>query len=68
MINIENKYDFNVIKTSNLDLEEYYSFENKKLFTTLEWIEYIKEDSDSEPIIVRTKKTVHILTILLGRF
>lgn len=51
-----NMYTFNAIKMNDLDIDEYYSFSHKNIFTTLEWLEYIKEDSASEPVIIRIEK------------
>ncbi|MCM1060390.1 MAG: GNAT family N-acetyltransferase [Eubacterium sp.] len=50
---MESKYFFEPVEINNLDMEEYYLPPNKSVFTTFEWIEYIKEDSGAEPIVIR---------------
>lgn len=37
-------YSFDEISLENLDIEEYYDFPDKSVFTTIPWINYLKED------------------------
>lgn len=46
-------YIINEISKENLDLVEYNGFENKNLFTTLDWLEFVEEDSNVKPIFLR---------------
>ena len=48
-----NKYTFNLIPFVDVNKEEYYSFKNKSVFTTFPWLEFVKEDSKGDPVIVR---------------
>ena len=41
------------IDKSKLDLEEYYAFANKHLFTTMEWLEFLQEDSKGDVFFLR---------------
>ena len=50
---MENKYLFEPVEINKLNEEEYNASPKKSVFTTLEWVEYIKEDSGAEPIIIR---------------
>lgn len=45
--------EFERVDFCNVDTTEYNSFSNKSIFTTIEWIEFIAEDSNAEPIIIR---------------
>lgn len=46
-------YEFEHIDLSKLDLNEFNDFENKSVFTRVEWIRFIMEDSDASPIVLR---------------
>ena len=35
-------YSFELIDADKVNLEEYYQFAGKNLFTTMEWLNYIK--------------------------
>lgn len=50
---MENKYIFEPIEINSMNTEEYYLLLKKSVFTTLEWIENIKENSGVEPIVIR---------------
>ena len=41
------------IEKSKLNLEEYYKFPNKPLFTTMEWLDFIQEDSKGDLFFLR---------------
>ena len=41
------------IAKDDLDLQEYNSTPGKSVFTTLEWLEYIEEDSQVTPLFLR---------------
>lgn len=47
------RYFFEVIDSERLDEQEFSLFNNKSVFTTIQWIEFIKTDSNAKPIIVR---------------
>lgn len=57
-------YEFEHIDINDLDIDEYYSFERKSIFTRLEWIRFIMEDSAANPIILRIKRD----SIFIGYF
>lgn len=46
-------YDFYVVDKSELNVEEYENFPEKKLFTTLPWLEYLENLNNAEPTIIR---------------
>ena len=46
-------YKVREILKEKLDIQEYYHFPNKSLFTTLEWIAYLSEDIKGKPCILR---------------
>lgn len=41
------------VEKKELNLEEYYRFPNKPLFTTMEWLEFLEEDSKGELFFLR---------------
>ena len=43
------------ISRENLNIEEYYNFQNKKLFTTIDWIDFVQEDSKATPVFLRIR-------------
>lgn len=45
-------YIFKQIKIENIDVYKFNNFENKSIFTTIEWIKFIQEDSNAKPIIL----------------
>ena len=50
-------YEFTKIQMSQLDENEYYDFENKTVFTTLPWLQYLLEDNKgSQLILIRITK------------
>lgn len=46
-------YIFKPICIDSIDIEEYHSFPNKSVLTTLEWLRFIQEDSQITPYIVK---------------
>lgn len=49
-------YEFIAIEYENINKEEYYSIKTRSVFTTFEWINFIKEDKKANPIFVRILK------------
>lgn len=49
-------FEFEHIEYENINREEYYSIKTKSVFTSLEWIDYIREDKNASPIFVRILK------------
>lgn len=49
-------YEFEQIDIYSINLNEFNCFKNKAIFTTVEWIKFIEEDSKAKPIILRIKK------------
>lgn len=50
---MNSKYTFHVIEMEKLDKDEYDHFSNKSVFTTSAWVEFVKNDNQAEPLIVR---------------
>ena len=46
-------YEFERVDFNNIDSNKYNSFADKSIFTTKEWIRFIEDDSDAEPIIIK---------------
>lgn len=46
-------YSFEVIDIDKINMEEYYGFKKKVLFSTKEWLNYIEVNQKAMPIIVR---------------
>ena len=49
-------YEFQLIEYKHIDKKEFYSYSRKPVFTTFEWMNYIQEDSDAKPAIIRVTK------------
>ena len=47
------RYSFEVIEFEKIDTKEYYCFPRKALFTTVEWLSFVKDDSQVTPLILR---------------
>lgn len=45
-------YIFNRIEITNIDINKFNKIKNKSIFTTIEWINFIHEDSEAKPIIL----------------
>lgn len=50
-------YIFEKINLEDLNVEEFNQFPNKSVLTTKEWIEFIEEDSNATPYILKIKKS-----------
>lgn len=46
-------YSFQAIEMDQVDLEEYYDFKDKLIFTTMEWLNYMKINQNAAPLIIR---------------
>lgn len=46
-------YRFDVIDPRDLDMEEYNAYSRKSVFTTMEWMDFVREDSHAEAAIIR---------------
>lgn len=49
-------YEFEQIDLTKINHNEFNHIENKSIFTTIEWIRFIEEDSNAKPIILRILK------------
>ena len=50
-------YSFTEVRLADLNIDEYYSFKDKTVFTTVPWLNYLLEDTPgAEPILVRIVK------------
>jgi hypothetical protein len=49
-------YEFKQIDLTCINLNEFNGFEDKSIFTTVEWIRFVEEDSNAKPIILRILK------------
>lgn len=59
-------YSFQVIDIENINIEEYYRFRKKVLFTTMEWINYIKINQKAKPIIIRITENTNFVGYFTG--
>lgn len=60
-------YKVKEIKREELDIQEYYSFPEKPLFSTLEWLDYLVEDIRGKPFILRiTDENDHLAGYFTG--
>lgn len=59
-------YSVEEISKENLDIEEYYIFKNKKLFTTLDWLEFVQEDSNAIPFFLRITEDERFIGYFTG--
>ncbi|MGL5257923.1 MAG: GNAT family N-acetyltransferase [Proteocatella sp.] len=46
-------YTFEIVKLEDLNIKEYYDFEDKLIYQTLPWIHFLMETQKVEPIIVK---------------
>lgn len=46
-------YCFEIVNMDKLNIAEFNGFLSKNLFTTIEWINFIKETQNGEPIVIR---------------
>ncbi len=56
------------VKRECLDIDEYYGFPNKSLYTTLDWLDYIKEDSHATPFFLRITDNDKLLGYFTGAY
>jgi len=47
------QYRFSLIPREQLNIEEYLKLPDKRLYTTLPWLSFIREDAGAEPFFVR---------------
>ena len=57
-------YIFEKINLEDLNVEEFNQFPNKSVLTTKEWIEFIEEDSNATPYILKITNS----DLLVGYF
>ena len=50
---MENRFNFEVVDLNRIDREVFNNFPHKSVNTTKEWIEFIAEDSNAEPYILK---------------
>lgn len=60
------KYTFEIIKFEDIDITEYNGFLNKTVFTTKCWIDFVREDSEAEPVIVRIMEKERFIGYFTG--
>jgi hypothetical protein len=46
-------YSFETVPISSINENEFYSFENKSIFTTIPWIRFIEEDNSAVPVVIK---------------
>lgn len=49
-------FEFKVVDFDKLNQEEYNAYSKKSVFTTINWIRFVKEDSKATPSIIRVTK------------
>ena len=59
-------YTFEKIDIEHVDINEYYDFENKCMFATLPWLNFLAEDNNAEPVIVRITKDSALIGYFTG--
>lgn len=59
-------YSFELIDIDKVNLEEYYQFGGKNLFTTVEWINYIQINQNAKPIIIRITDNANFVGYFTG--
>lgn len=60
-------YFFENINFDCIDIKEYYEFSRKSIFTTIPWINYLKEDNlGSSPIIIRIRRNDKFIGYFTG--
>lgn len=64
----EATYSFEKIEFADLNLEEFYSIPNKPVTTTIEWINFVIEESHAQPYIIRITKGVKFLGYFTSLF
>lgn len=59
-------YSFELIDTDKVNLEEYYQFTGKNLFTTLEWLNYIRINQKAKPFVIRISDATNFIGYFTG--
>lgn len=60
-------YTFEKIDYDKINIQEFYSFQNKSIFTTIPWMNFILEDNPgAQPIIVRISEDNKLLGYFSG--
>ena len=54
-------YQFEEINYKLINFTEYNDFKNKSIFTTREWLDFVKEDSNVEPLILRITDEIRFI-------
>lgn len=54
------------IEKSKIDLNEYYGFSNKSLFTTMEWLDFIQEDQNGKLFFLRITEDDRLIGYFTG--
>ena len=49
-------YKFEQIELCNINIDEFNNYKDKSIFTTVEWIKFVEEDSNARPILIRILK------------
>ncbi|MGI6727980.1 MAG: GNAT family N-acetyltransferase [Anaerovoracaceae bacterium] len=60
------KYSFQVIEIDKINIEEYYQFEDKLVFTTVEWLNFIENNQKAEPLIIRITENMNLVGYFTG--
>ncbi|QSX09596.1 GNAT family N-acetyltransferase [Alkalibacter rhizosphaerae] len=58
--------EFERIELDNVDLNEYYGFESKSVFTSVEWLRFLEEDNHGEIVLLRITKDGELLGYFTG--
>jgi len=59
-------YSFQAMEPGQVNLEEYYHFKDKLIFTRMEWLNYIKINQHAAPVIVRITNGRHLVGYFTG--
>ena len=59
-------YRFELINIEDVDIDEYYGFEEKSPFTTIPWLKFLMEDNDGEAVIVRITDENNLIGYFTG--
>lgn len=59
-------YEFISVNLETINTEDFYRSPDKPVFTTREWIEYIAEDANAEPIVVEIHRKGEIIGYFSG--
>jgi len=59
-------YEIEEINREDINLEEYYDFPNMSLYTTFEWLDFIREDSKATPFFLRITSNDELKGYFIG--